>query len=60
MHLEKAIKNFEVKVDAHKGILTFRGKIDNKCVGFIQFVFSSIVVIWEASPMTIMSILVKV
>ena len=33
----KAIKNFEVKVDVQKGALRFKGKFDNKCVGFIQF-----------------------
>ena len=42
----KAIKNVEVHVDVQKRVLEFRGKFDNRCVSFIQFTFSSIVVIW--------------
>ena len=42
----KAIKKFEVDVNVQKRALRFKETIDNRCVGFIQFKFSSIVVIW--------------
>ena len=45
VHLERLLE-FEVKVDVHKGAQRFKREVDNKCVSFIQFVFSSIVVIW--------------
>ena len=37
-----AIENFEVKVDLlkKKMALRFRGRIDNRCVSFIQFIVS--------------------
>ena len=44
--LIKVIKNIEVKVDVQKGALRYREKFDNRLVRFIQFAFSSIVVIW--------------
>jgi hypothetical protein len=43
---ERDINNFEVKVDVRKGALRFRGKSNKRCVHFIQFMLSSIVVIW--------------
>ena len=46
VHLWKAIKNFEVKVDVHKGPLNFREFVDNRCASFIKSMFSFIVVIW--------------
>ena len=33
------MKNLEVKEDVQKGVLRFRGILDNRCVGFIQFAF---------------------
>ena len=42
---KKAIKNDEVKADVQKRALGFRENFDNKCVSFIQFMFSFIVVI---------------
>ena len=43
---KEAIKNVGVKVDLQKGAPRFRGKIDNRFVSFIQFIFSFIVVKW--------------
>lgn len=42
----KVIKNDEEEVDVQKGALGFRGKFDNKFVSFIQFMISSIVIMW--------------
>lgn len=42
----KAFKKFEVIIDSQKEPLRFREKNDNRCVGFIQSMISSIVVIW--------------
>ena len=39
------------------GALRFRGKFDNKCVTFIQFMFSSIVAVWSLFSMTTMFVL---
>ena len=39
----KVIMKFEVKVNVKKTPLRFRGKLDNRCVGFIQFIISFIV-----------------
>ena len=43
---KKIINFFEVKVDVQKGALRIRGKVDSAFVDFIQFTFSSIVVIF--------------
>ena len=43
---KKTIKKFEKKVDVQKGVLTLREKLDNKCINFIEFAFSSTLVIW--------------
>ena len=43
---KKSLKKFELRVDVQKRALSFRGKLDNRCVSFIQFTFSSNVVIW--------------
>ena len=40
------IKYFEVKDDVQKGTLRFKENVDNKFVSFIQYMFSSIFVIW--------------
>ena len=45
VYVEKAIINLGVKVDVQKGALRFREKFDKRWVSFIQFMFSSIVVI---------------
>ena len=42
----KGYLEFEVEVDVNKSTLSFRERIDYKCVSFIQYMFSSIVVIW--------------
>ena len=44
--IKKAIYNVEVKVDAQKGAVGFRGKTNIRCVNFIQLMVSSIGVIW--------------
>lgn len=38
----KAINFFDVKVDAQKAPLRFRGKFDNRFVSYIQFTLSTI------------------
>ena len=43
----KAIKNFEVKVNVQKWDLRFRARLENRCVSFIQFMFSYVIVIWQ-------------
>ena len=43
------IKNFEVKECVQKGALRFREQIDNTSASFIQFMFSSFVVISGSS-----------
>ena len=40
----KTINICELKVDVQEGALIFREIIDNECVSFIQFMFSSSVV----------------
>ena len=42
---EKATKNLDVKVDVRKGALGFRGNTNNEGASFIQFTFSSIIII---------------
>ena len=49
-----------LKVDAQKRALRFIEKFDNRCVNFVQFTFSSIVVMWSKSSMTTMNVLVRV
>ena len=56
----KTIIFFEVKVDVQKGALRFKEIFDNGHVSFIQLMFSSIVVRWSQSLMTIMYVLIKV
>jgi hypothetical protein len=46
----KAIKYIEAKVDVPKGPLKFR-EFDNRCVSFIPFKISSIVIVWLQSSM---------
>ena len=41
---KRVIKNVQIKVDVQKGALGFRENNDNRCVNFIQFMFSSIIV----------------
>lgn len=43
--LKKVVNNFEVKVDVPNGGLRFREKIDLRCVSFMQFPSSCIIVI---------------
>ena len=45
---KKASNNqFEVYVEVQNGALSFSGKrFDNRCASFIQFMLSSIIVIW--------------
>ena len=43
----KAINFFEVKVHVQKGAPEVHGNFGNKFVGFIQFTFSFISVIWS-------------
>ena len=57
---ERANNFFEVMVDVHKGFLRFREEIDYRCVNFIHFTFSFIVVIWSLSIMATMHVLVRV
>ena len=42
----KDVKNLEVKVDLQFGALRFNEEVDNKCVSYIQFINSFVVVIW--------------
>jgi len=43
----KAIKNFEVKVNVQKvEALRLRARFDNRCVNFIQSMFSYVIGIW--------------
>ena len=42
----KDVKNLEVKVDIQIGALRFNEEVDNKFVGYIQFINSFVVVIW--------------
>ena len=44
---KKVVNFFEVKVDVQKGPLGFREFFYNNCASFIQFMFSSIIVIWS-------------
>ena len=55
---KKFIKNLNPKVDVQKGTLKSREMFDNRCVSFIQFTFSFIIVMW--SSMCTMLILVRV
>lgn len=48
----KVVKSFEINIVVQKKrALRFIEKFDNRCVGFFQIVFSSIVFIWH-SPLT--------
>ena len=38
-----AIKDVEAKIDVPKGVLGFREENDNRCVGFMQVMFLSII-----------------
>ena len=40
----KVVKSVEVKVDVQKGALGLEDYFDNRCVGFIRFAISYIVV----------------
>ena len=42
---KKVVDFYEAKVEVPKGDLRFKEKNDNRCVGFIQFTFSSDVII---------------
>jgi hypothetical protein len=44
--VKKGAQCFRVKVDVQKGTLRFKGKIDKRCVCFVQFMFSSIVAVY--------------
>ena len=43
---KKAANSVEVKVDVQNGALEFRGKMDDRCLSFVQITASSIVIIW--------------
>ena len=56
----KAIKFSKVIVYVRTiGWPEFRANLDNRCVSFIQFMFSSIIVIRSKSSMTIMYVFVR-
>lgn len=44
--LVKVVKNFEVKINVQKRALRVREKNEDRYICFIQFIFSSVVVIW--------------
>ena len=41
----KVVKGWKVKINVQRGALRFREKFDNRCVNFILFIFSFIIVI---------------
>ena len=49
----------EAKVDVQKGALKLRDQINNICVSFIHFTFSSIVFVWSQSSLVTMCHLVR-
>jgi hypothetical protein len=46
MVLAKVVKFFEVNIDVQKRALRVREKFDDRYICFIQFILSSVVVIW--------------